>query len=355
MRAIAVFALVIAMMLALGCQPGKKAPERTTLLHDFGEARQGSSVQHTFTVTNSTQNPLRVRQVQTTCGCTATSVEKGTTIEPGKSIEVPVTVNLQGKHDAVESKVLLHFSDGVQPTEMVMRGRVAKEYPDSVQLAKCKRGEQPAETIELKTYPGQPPLEITDIEYKKDLLEVTVVPGSSPGVYSITIKPIATAPYGTFHDQVVVHTNDTTVPDKRINVHGHILKKLEATRARVTLEPDKESGAWVAVAEFTSTYGEPIENVAVEISRPKRFRAERVEDAPEGVVRVRVSAADDVEQRIKKQYARAALTVTATVGGEEVREKVDVLYMPEGLPKGLELDPNLEPERDNTGGGTGKQ
>jgi hypothetical protein len=114
------------------------------------------------------------------------------------------------------------------------------------------------------------------------------------------------------------------VPDKPIAARVHVLKPLEATTPRLVLHPGKEGEPITGVAEFASTYGEPITDVTVSVSREKRFTASIEPDSPVDTVRVRVTV--NPPEKKKKPYVEGMLKVSAKVGGVDVDEKMTLVY-----------------------------
>ena len=329
MRAVSRIALVGALVLSLwSCSAGisggaGKRPERRTQTFDFGNARQGTMVHHTFQVTNTTAVKLVIQEVKSTCGCTATSVKKGAIIEPGKTLEVPVDLNLYGKKSPVESKVTVAYAEGAMPEELLLKGTVAEEYESMVKLPDIKLGEQPEKVVTLATYAGQPPLEVTGIKFDAKTLDVTSRPGAQAGTVDVVIKPAAAPAYGALADTVTVTTNDTQAPDKAINVRVHVRKPFEPVARALTVPVGNDGKPVTAIAEFVSTYGGPITDVNVSISREKRFAAEVVPDSPPDKVRVRVTVAPPA--KVKKNEVSAMLTVNAKIGGNDVRAMMNIV------------------------------
>lgn len=313
----------------LSCDQGTHAKrvERRTQAFDFGVGRQGAVIHHTFVVTNTGSAPVKVARVQTTCGCTVADVPKDTVIGPGKSLDVPVNLNLRGKTNPVESKVIVDYVGDVEPDELILKGTVSEEYPNLVTLPKIKRGEQVEQVVVFATYPGQPPLQVNDIVFDKTKFDITARPGLKPETVDVVFKPAANAPFGAVSDQVVVKTNDTEAPDKPLTVRMHVMKPLEAVSQRLILHPGNPGETVSGVVELKSTYGEPITDVSATVSREKRFTATVEPDSPPGVVRVRVVA--HPPENMKKPYAQALLTVAAKVGDYDVKEKITVTYTAE--------------------------
>jgi len=334
-----------------GPESATKRAERRTQTFDFGTARQGAVLHHTFQVANTGKGPVTVGRVQTTCGCTVATVKKDTVVEPGKSLDVPVDLNLRGKHSPVESKVIVNYAGGAIPDELVLKGSVSDEYQDVVTLPKIKRGEQPEQVVTLSTYPGQPPLAVQDIAFDPAKFEVTSRPGAKEGTVDVVLKPALGAPYGPVMDRVVIKTNDTEAPEKPIAVRAHVLKPLEATKPRLILHPGKEGEPVAGTAEFKSTYGGPISGVTVSITREKRFEVSVEPNSPADTVRVRVAVKPT--EKMKKPFVQATLKVTAKVGDEDVDEKMTVVYSVDEKVPG-ERDEGDDSETEDAGADAGK-
>lgn len=60
--------------------------------HDFGSIAQGKPVYHSFTVTNTSNTPLIINNVQTSCGCTTPEWSRDA-IAPGATTTIKVGYN----------------------------------------------------------------------------------------------------------------------------------------------------------------------------------------------------------------------------------------------------------------------
>jgi len=73
-----------------------KQPETLVLkeeVYDFGKIPQGKPVTHIFEVTNSGKAPLKINNVQASCGCTTPEWEKDKDIPAGGSSSIKVGYN----------------------------------------------------------------------------------------------------------------------------------------------------------------------------------------------------------------------------------------------------------------------
>lgn len=60
---------------------------------DFGKIPQGKPVTHIFDVTNLSKKPLKITNINASCGCTTPEWEKDKTIEPGEKTAIKVGYN----------------------------------------------------------------------------------------------------------------------------------------------------------------------------------------------------------------------------------------------------------------------
>ena len=58
--------------------------------HNFGEISGGETVSHVFTIRNMGGKPLNIARVQTSCGCTVTTMPLGTSSPPPPSMVSPL-------------------------------------------------------------------------------------------------------------------------------------------------------------------------------------------------------------------------------------------------------------------------
>ena len=83
--------------------------------HDFGEMKQGDKMDHTFTLTNDGKSELIIRNVRSSCGCTAVAPAKKV-IAPGESAPVKVTFNSRGKRGRQSKSITVITNDPKTPT-----------------------------------------------------------------------------------------------------------------------------------------------------------------------------------------------------------------------------------------------
>jgi hypothetical protein len=83
-------------------------------VHDFGDIIQGDKVEHTYTFTNTGNEPLLITNVQVSCGCTTPKGWPRDPIPPGGKGELSISFNSTGKMGK-QTKPLTIISNAVNP------------------------------------------------------------------------------------------------------------------------------------------------------------------------------------------------------------------------------------------------
>jgi hypothetical protein len=86
--------------------------------YDFGEMKQGEKKDHTFNLTNDGKSELIIRNVRSSCGCTAVAPSKKV-IAPGESVPIKVTFDSRGKRGRQSKSITVITNDPKSPTSML--------------------------------------------------------------------------------------------------------------------------------------------------------------------------------------------------------------------------------------------
>lgn len=84
--------------------PGKAVDEYTW---DFGDVKKGDVLKHNFVFKNDTGKPLNIKDVNTSCGCTVSNVEKKALLA-GESTNIEVKFNSAKYSGAVTQFIYLN-------------------------------------------------------------------------------------------------------------------------------------------------------------------------------------------------------------------------------------------------------
>ncbi|WP_372776274.1 DUF1573 domain-containing protein [Mangrovibacterium sp.] len=86
--------------------------------HDFGEIKEGDKVECTFVLKNSGKRDLVIRNVKTSCGCTAVTPEKKV-IGADETVPLKVVFNSKGKRGRQNKAITVITNDPKNPTTIL--------------------------------------------------------------------------------------------------------------------------------------------------------------------------------------------------------------------------------------------
>ncbi|MEP7165792.1 MAG: DUF1573 domain-containing protein [Ferruginibacter sp.] len=106
----------------------KKPAEEALLVKedvfDFGKIPQGKPVHHIFTVTNMGLQPLKIANVQASCGCTTPEWDKENAIAPGQ--DGKITVGYNAAAEGAFSKFITITYNETGSKQITIKGEVWK-------------------------------------------------------------------------------------------------------------------------------------------------------------------------------------------------------------------------------------
>jgi hypothetical protein len=74
---------------------------------DFGKRQEGEVLKHDFVLKNESKATLTIKDINTSCGCTISTVEKKVLL-PGKSTLIEVQFNTKGYSGLVQQYIYVH-------------------------------------------------------------------------------------------------------------------------------------------------------------------------------------------------------------------------------------------------------
>lgn len=81
---------------------------------DLGQSFQGEKASGGFVIGNAGDGPLHIIKVTPSCGCTVAEIDINT-IEPGKEINVPVSIDTAGKIGVIRKSIEIESDDPERP------------------------------------------------------------------------------------------------------------------------------------------------------------------------------------------------------------------------------------------------
>jgi len=82
---------------------------------DFGDMKQGDKKDYTFNLTNAGKSDLQIRNVRSSCGCTAVAPSKKV-VAPGETVPIKVTFDSRGKRGRQSKSITVITNDPKNPT-----------------------------------------------------------------------------------------------------------------------------------------------------------------------------------------------------------------------------------------------
>lgn len=204
---------------------------------DFGAIKQGETVSHTFILTNSGGDLLKINNVQASCGCTAAVPEKNE-LAPGESTNLPVRFNSTGRMGN-QVKTVKIFSNDPQSPEMTITisgnvvageqsGAVPTIYFPETQhdFGKVSEGQKVNYTFRFVNK-GQSELLIKDVKSScgctAALVSSNVIKPGQEGTIKVEFDTKNRS--GKNSKTVTVQSNDPKDPTKILTIYADIQKK----------------------------------------------------------------------------------------------------------------------------------
>lgn len=94
--------------------------------HQFGNVIEGPEARVDFVFTNTGTEPLKLSNVQASCGCTTPKWPKGE-ILPGKSDTITAIYGTQGRPGSFTKTIMVYSNATAQPVTLTISGTVVTE------------------------------------------------------------------------------------------------------------------------------------------------------------------------------------------------------------------------------------
>ncbi len=100
--------------------------------YDFGQIDQGEVVDHDFTFTNNSSDPVVINKVKAGCGCTVGDYKKEP-ILPGETSMISASFNSKGKSGKQRKTLSVFTSLSEEPMALTLTGEI--KAPQAAQTA----------------------------------------------------------------------------------------------------------------------------------------------------------------------------------------------------------------------------
>ena len=86
--------------------------------HDFGKVKEGNTVEYTFSFRNTGKEILKIKDVRTSCGCTAALVSSEK-LEPGSEGTLKIELDTKNRSGKMSRTITIQSNDPHDPTKIL--------------------------------------------------------------------------------------------------------------------------------------------------------------------------------------------------------------------------------------------
>jgi hypothetical protein len=180
-----------------------------TQSHNFGDVPYGPTVQHSFTIKNTTNQVLQIGGLRVSCGCVTPSAS-AYTIQPGKSATVNASMDTRRYHNPVTI-----FVTFVQPqfeeVHLLVSANVRHDIamnPDRLEFGTMKRGSSQSVGTNISLNGGT---QISEATCDSGYVQLSIAQPKQTGYglsYELTARMRPDIPVGKWYTDVWIKTNN---------------------------------------------------------------------------------------------------------------------------------------------------
>ncbi len=351
--------LIISLLFAfnLNAQVGKIKFEKTT--HDFGKVKEEQkSAVYNFKFTNVGDGDLKLLNVRTSCGCTASEYTR-TPIKPGKSGVIKVTYHTSHRPGSFRKSITVTINNPDKPnTVLFIKGFVIPKsktkgdfYPTSMGNLKLMSNHlafNDVKTSEIKTdsmkiynnwghpmsisFDQVPPhLNARLSNGKKEI-------GIGEEAYIVvTYNAKLKKDYGLVYDRITIRTNDNVQPVKTLTVSARLSQDFSNLSAK-----DLKKAPKIVFDEMNYNFGTVKSGTVVTYS----FKFKNDGKRPLNILKVKTSCGCTTTNLTSKTYKRGkrgSIDVSFNTSGRRGRQHKTITVITND-PKNPEILLNLNGE-----------
>jgi hypothetical protein len=210
-----------------------------TPTYDFGKAKAGDPIKHTFVFTNTGCETLEINNVRPGCGCT-TAGEWTKKVDPGKTGEIPIQVNTANFNGPIMKNVSVDSNDKTQPTSVLyLKGTVWKPIDINPQFAMINvpPDTQGGSTVVRIINNMDEPLTLSKPEVNNPSFSATLKTNQPGKEYELVVSVVPPIRTGYSQSQVTIKTSSATVPTLTANIGANVQAGVTVIPAQITLPP----------------------------------------------------------------------------------------------------------------------
>lgn len=205
---------------------------------DLGGAPRGTKLVHHFKFTNTSQQPVHISGVRTSCHCSTARPMKQE-IAPGESSSILVEVNTILYSGTRDFTIYVNYDRPVVTENRLLLKTVSRDdlsiSPDSLNFGIIKLGSAPTMSVVLDNR-SMSGWKISGIENENGYLQAKVEPqGTNGNSYRLTVRLREDTPAGYWHASLGLVTNDPTTPRIQVPLSVEIQGLLAVTPSTLNM------------------------------------------------------------------------------------------------------------------------
>jgi hypothetical protein len=199
--------------------------------HDFGTVARAAKTEYRFQFENPYNQPIHVRSVRTSCGCTTPIIETEL-VAPGEKGSILARFNTGTHSGARAATVTVSFDKpSYGEVQLHVKGYIRTDVvfqPGEANFGSVVQGESKSMSIVLD-YAGKPNWEITRILCDESCIQIEKEEKSRSNgriQYNMMIRLNDNAPAGPIESEIVIHTNDRNLTSFPLRLTANVLPEI---------------------------------------------------------------------------------------------------------------------------------
>lgn len=223
-----------------GSGPNMVVPEK---VKDVGMVAQGEVVEVNFKILNEGSQPLELKAVRPTCGCTVADYDKE--IAAGGEGVVKATLDTKDFAGPISKSILVMTNDPREPTVSVVIKADVRPYVEVlprplIRFNAVQREPMSQKVVVVSAEPGQD-FKVSKVTSSVPFLTASVrrlsgdelISGKAGKQYEVSLDLARNAPVGPVSAQLTIMTDHPKAPEVAVKVYGVVRAMIQVTPAQV--------------------------------------------------------------------------------------------------------------------------
>lgn len=243
------------LLLTLLCAANMAEPLAVDVAHvDHGDVRTGPPLMQRYTLTNHSNEPIEIFEVDAGCGCLRPTLSTKL-LKPGTMATLSISVNTltqpPGKNRWAIRVSYVVGTSSPQLLELSVQAKLIEDVTVTPPSLAISTSGEATQTVTVTDRQSEP-LAITSATVTNPHITATI-----DSARSVTVKALSTLPLGTHNETLRINTNDPRCPEMQVPVQiiKHKLEAVQAFPSALVLTLPKAS----QLVQLRRTDGTPIE------------------------------------------------------------------------------------------------